>query len=216
MLTFIIRAQALRETEHFTGLRVIGKRFSVDTFRLRDFLTKNHVLYTFLDIKTDTAQVGSLLTAFQLNESDMPVVSYGQDWLLKNPSNDELSAHIGIKREFATDRVVDLAIVGGGPAGLAAAVYGASEGLQTIVLEEIATGGQAGTSSRIENYLGFPTGLSGAELASRSTLQAEKFGAQFSVPSRATKLRFADNMSVLHLANGEQVRAKALIIASGG
>src|SRR5690606_37196505 len=133
-----------RDAEDFTGLRVIGTRFSGDAFRIRDFLTKNHVLYTFLDVKSDTAQVKSLLTAFQLNESDMPVVGYGQDWLLKNPSNDELAARIGIKHEFATDRVVDLAIVGGGPAGLAAAVYGASEGLHTIVLEEIATGGQAG------------------------------------------------------------------------
>jgi thioredoxin reductase (NADPH) len=215
LLTFINRAQALRDAEDFTGLRVIGTRYSADAFRLRDFLTKNHVLYTFLDVKTDTAQVKSLLTAFQLNESDMPVVGYGQEWLLKNPSNDELAARIGIKHAFANPRVVDLAIVGGGPAGLAAAVYGASEGLDTIVLEEVATGGQAGTSSRIENYLGFPTGLSGAELAGRATLQAEKFGAQFSIPSQATKLSFADNMSVLHLANGEEVRAKALIVASG-
>ncbi|MCW5964397.1 MAG: FAD-dependent oxidoreductase [Bryobacterales bacterium] len=215
LLTFIVRAQALKDSEDFTGLRVIGTRFSPDAFRLRDFLAKNQVLYTFFDVKTDTAQAQSLLAAFQLSESDLPVVGYGQDWLLKNPSNDELAAHIGIKQKFATDNVVDVAIVGGGPAGLAAAVYGASEGLHTIVLEQIATGGQAGTSSRIENYLGFPTGLSGAELARRATLQAEKFGARFSVPSQATELRFADNMSVLHLANGEQVRAKALIIASG-
>ncbi len=215
LLTFIVRAQALRDAEDFTGLRVIGTRFSGDAFRLRDFLTKNHVLYTFLDVKTDTAQVQSLLTAFGLSESDLPVVGYGQDWLLRNPSNSELAARIGIRHEFATQRVVDLAIVGGGPAGLAAAVYGASEGLNTMVLEEVATGGQAGTSSRIENYLGFPTGLSGAELAGRATLQAEKFGAQFSIPSQATKLSFADNLSVLHLANGEEVRAKALIIASG-
>ncbi len=215
LLTFSIRAQALMDAEDFTGLRVIGTRFSGDAFRLRDFLTKNHVLYTFLDVKTDTAYVQSLLTALQLKESDMPVVCYGQDWLLRNPSNEELAARIGIKQRFAKHREVDLAIVGGGPAGLAAAVYGASEGLHTVVVEEIATGGQAGTSSRIENYLGFPTGLSGAELAGRATLQAEKFGARFSVPSQATKLGFADDMSVLHLADGEQVRAKALIIASG-
>ena len=213
--TFMIRAQALRDTENFTGLRVIGTRFSVDTFRLRDFLSKNHVLYTYFDVNTDTAQVESLLEAFQLKESDMPVVGYGQDWLLKNPSNEELAIRIGIKHEFAKDRLFDLAIVGGGPAGLAAAVYGGSEGLNTIVLEEIATGGQAGTSSKIENYLGFPTGLSGEELARRATLQAEKFGAHLSIPSQAKKLSFADNICVLHLANGEQVRAKTLIIASG-
>jgi thioredoxin reductase (NADPH) len=213
--TFMIRAQALRDTENFTGLRVIGTRFSVDTFRLRDFLSKNHVLYTYFDVNTDTAQVESLLEAFQLKESDMPVVGYGQDWLLKNPSNEELAIRIGIKHEFAKDRLFDLAIVGGGPAGLAAAVYGGSEGLNTIVLEEIATGGQAGTSSKIENYLGFPTGLSGEELARRARLQAEKFGAHLSIPSQAKKLSFADNICVLHLANGEQVRTKTLIIASG-
>jgi thioredoxin reductase (NADPH) len=213
--TFIIRARALSDAEYFTGLSVIGTRFSVDTFRLRDFLSKNHVLYTFFDLKTDTAQVKSLLEAFQLKESDMPVVGYGQDWLLRNPSNEELATRIGIKHEFAKDRLFDLAIVGGGPAGLAAAVYGGSEGLNTIVLEEIATGGQAGTSSKIENYLGFPTGLSGEELARRATLQAEKFGAHLSIPSQAKKLSFSDNICVLHLANGERVRAKALIIASG-
>lgn len=215
LMTFSIRAEALMGAEDFTGLTVIGSRYSNDAFRLRDFLTKNRVLYTFLDVGSDEARVEALLTAFKLKESDMPVVGYGQDWLLKNPSNDELAARIGITREFAKCRVVDLAIVGGGPAGLSAAVYGASEGLQTIVLEQTATGGQAGTSSRIENYLGFPTGLSGAELAGRATLQAEKFGTQFSVPTQASKLSFADNMSVLHLANGEEVRAKALIIASG-
>jgi thioredoxin reductase (NADPH) len=215
LLTFLIRAQALKDADDFTGLRVIGTRFSGDAFRLRDFLTKNHVLYTFFDVKTDTSHVQSLLTAFQLNESDLPVVGYGQEWLLKNPTNDELAARIGLKHQFATDRVVDLAIVGGGPAGLAAAVYGASEGLSTLVIEQIATGGQAGTSSRIENYLGFPTGLSGAELAGRATLQAEKFGAQFSIPSQATALTCADGLSVLHLATGEQVRATALLVASG-
>lgn len=215
LLTFLIRAQALKDAEDFTGLRVIGTRFSGDAFRLRDFLTKNHVLYTFFDVRTDSSRVQSLLTAFELNESDLPVVGYGSDWLLKNPSNDELAARIGLTHGFATDRVVDLAIVGGGPAGLAAAVYGASEGLDTVVLEHVATGGQAGTSSRIENYLGFPTGLSGAELAGRATLQAEKFGARFSIPSQATSLTCARDMSVLGLANGEQVRAKALIIASG-
>jgi thioredoxin reductase (NADPH) len=111
--TFTIRAQTLRDNEYFAGLRVIGTRFSVDTFRLRDFLSKNHVLYTFFNLNTDTAQVESLLKAFQLKESDMPVVGYGQDWLLKNPSNEELATRIGIKHEFAKNRLFDLAIVGG-------------------------------------------------------------------------------------------------------
>ncbi|HVG38173.1 MAG TPA: FAD-dependent oxidoreductase [Pyrinomonadaceae bacterium] len=212
--TFIARARALSENESFTGLRVIGSRFSPDTFRIRDFLSKNHVLYTYFDPETET-QVGELLKSFRVRETEMPVVGYGQDWLLRNPSNEELAARIGIKRQLARDALFDLAIVGGGPAGLAAAVYGASEGLRTIVLEQVATGGQAGTSSKIENYLGFPTGLSGAELAGRATVQAEKFGAQFSIPSNVTRLTFDDHHSILNLENGEQVRARALLIASG-
>ncbi len=212
--TFIVRAKALSEREDFTGLRVIGSKFSGDTFRIRDFLSKNHVLYTFFDLETNP-DVGALLKTFHLKESDTPVVGYGQDWLLRNPSNEELAERVGIKRELAENALYDLAIIGGGPAGLAAAVYGASEGLKTIVLEQIATGGQAGTSSKIENYLGFPTGLSGAELAGRATIQAEKFGAQLSIPSEVNKLEFADNLSVIHLENGEQLKAKAVIVASG-
>jgi thioredoxin reductase (NADPH) len=212
--TFITRAQALNESEHFTGLRVIGSRLSPDTFRIRDFLSKNHVVYTYFDVETDP-EVEALLKSFDLKESDTPVVGFGYDWFLHNPSNEELAQRIGIKQELSRNEIYDLAIVGGGPAGLAAAVYSASEGLTTIVLEEIATGGQAATSSKIENYLGFPTGLSGTELAERATIQAEKFGAQLSIPSEVTKLVFDNNLSILHLENGEQVKAKATIIACG-
>lgn len=212
--TFITRARALSENENFTGLRVIGSKNSVDTFRIRDFLSKNHVLYTYLDFAANE-EGGALLTAFHLQESDLPVVAFGQDWLLRNPSNEELATRVGIKRKLSAETIFDLVVVGGGPAGLAAAVYGASEGLKTIVLEQIATGRQAGTSSKIENYLGFPTGLSGAELAGRATIQAEKFGAELSIPSEVKSLEFAGNLSFLELENGERVRAKALIVASG-
>lgn len=212
--TFIARARALSENESFTGLRVIGSRFSTDTFRIRDFLSKNHVLYTYFDFETDK-EVGALLKVFDVKETDLPVVGYGQDWLLKNPWNDELAEKIGIKRDVIGNKIFDLAIVGAGPAGLAAAVYGASEGLNTIVLEQMAAGGQAGTSSKIENYLGFPTGLSGAELAGRATLQAEKFGALLSIPSEVKQLEFANDLSVLHLKGGKTLRAKALVIATG-
>ena len=212
--TFIIRAQALSENEGFTGLRVIGARFSQDTFRIRDFLSKKHVLYTFFDSQANK-DFAVLLDKFELKEADLPVVGYGSDWLLRNPSNEELAAKIGIKRDVEKDFLFDLAIVGGGPAGLAEAVYGASEGLNTIVLEQIATGGQAGTSSKIENYLGFPTGLSGAELAGRATLQAEKFGARRSIPSTVAKISFEDKTTILDLENGERIRAKAVLIATG-
>lgn len=212
--TFILRAQALSENEDFTGLRVIGARYSIDAFRIRDFLSKNHVLYTFFDSDTNK-DFAVLLDKFNFKETDLPVVGYGSDWLLRNPTNEELAEKIGIKRSVEKDYVFDLAIVGGGPAGLAAAVYGASEGLKTIVLEQIATGGQAGTSSKIENYLGFPTGLSGAELAGRATLQAEKFGARLSIPSTVAGLAFEDKSPVLNLENGERIHARAVIIASG-
>ncbi len=212
--TFITRARALSKSEQFTGLRVVGSRFSADTFRIRDFLSKNHALYTFFDFK-ESDEIGSLLKAFQITESDLPVVGYGEDWLLKNPSNEELAEKIGIRREIDVNKIFDLAIVGAGPAGLAAAVYGASEGLTTIVLEQMAAGGQAGTSSKIENYLGFPTGLSGAELAGRAQIQADKFGAKLSIPSEVETLSFADNLSVLKLTNSEVVKCKSLVIASG-
>jgi thioredoxin reductase (NADPH) len=212
--TFIARVRALTENEDFTGLRVVGTKFSPDTFRVREFLSKNHALYTYFDYETD-AEIAWLLKSFDVKETDLPVISYGQDWMLRNPSNEELAERIGIKRELAENILFDLVIVGGGPAGLAAAVYGASEGLKTVVLEQMATGGQAGTSSKIENYLGFPTGLSGAELAGRATVQAEKFGANLSIPSEVVKLDFNDNQAVLSMANGKQFRAKAMLIATG-
>lgn len=213
--TFILRAQSLSSSEQFTGLRVIGARFSPDTFRIRDFLSKNHLHYTFFDVKAETIKVGELLKAFHLEEEDLPVVGFGCDWILKNPSNEELASKIGIKHKLIGDTLFDLAIVGGGPAGLAAAVYAASEGLKTVVLEQSATGGQAGTSSKIENYLGFPTGLSGAELASRATIQAEKFGASFSIPTKVESLEIDGDIKILHARDGEQIRAKSLVVASG-
>ena len=212
--TFILRAHSISNNENLIGLRVIGSRFSSDTFRIRDFLSRNKVFYTFFDYETDD-EIGALFKNFNLRESDLPVVGFGQSWLLKNPSNEELAERVGIKRTIAADEIFDLAIIGGGPAGLAAAVYGASEGLKTVVLEQIATGGQAGTSSKIENYLGFPMGLSGAELAGRATLQAEKFGARLSIPSQAIKLEFDDAVSVVHLENGEKIQSKVVLIASG-
>ena len=211
--TFIARWQALSATD-FTGLRVIGSQYSQDTFRIRDFLSKNHVLYTWIDLENG-AKIGGLLAQFNITAADTPVVAYSGDWLLRNPSNSELATKIGIKHNLDGNTLYDLVIVGGGPAGLAAAVYGASEGLKTIVLEGIAPGGQAGTSSKIENYLGFPTGVSGAELAGRATLQAQKFGAELSSSSVVTNLDFDGRFPVLHLDGGETVSAKSLLIASG-
>lgn len=210
--TFVARWQALKNSS-FTGLRVIGSRFSADTFRIRDFLSKNRTVFTWLDLETDP-EVDALLKQFHVSPADTPIVAYANDWILRNPSNAELAERIGTSRPIE-NIIYDLAIIGGGPAGLAAAVYGASEGLKIIVLDKIAPGGQAGTSSRIENYLGFPTGVSGAELTERATLQAEKFGAQLSTPSNISRLNLDDNLPTLLLEDGEQLQAKSVLIASG-
>jgi thioredoxin reductase (NADPH) len=209
---FIERGIALRESD-FTGLRVIGSQYSQDTFRIRDFLFKNRVLFTWIDVENDPA-VGGLLDRFHVALNDTPIVASGNEWLLRNPSNIVLAEKIGIKQEFK-EELYDLVIAGGGPAGLAAAVYGASEGLKTAVLEMMATGGQAGTSSKIENYLGFPTGVSGTELAARATIQAVKFGARLNVPSKVVRLSFENKHNVLELDTGEKIVSKALLIASG-
>jgi len=210
---FIARRQLMRESPEFTGLRVIGSRYSRDTFRIRDFLAKNRVLFTWLDLEGDPA-VNQLLQQFGVTEAETPIVACAHCLVLRNPSNRELAEKIGIRRPVE-HTVYDLAIAGSGPAGLAAAVYGASEGLQTIVLEHTAPGGQAGSSMRIENYLGFPTGITGSELADRAVLQADKFGARISIPTPVTKLTFDKTYSVLELEGGENVVAKCLLIATG-
>ena len=210
---FIARRQLLRESSDFTGLRVIGSRYSTDTFRVRDFMAKNRMLFTWVDIDTDP-QVDLLLKQFAVTESDTPVVACSQRLLLRNPSNRQLADEIGIRQPLE-QTVYDLVVVGGGLAGLAAAVYGASEGLRTVVLERTAPGGQAGSSMRIENYLGFPTGLTGSELADRAILQANKFGARLSVPTPVTRLAFEKVYPVVHLDGGETVTAKCLLIATG-
>jgi thioredoxin reductase (NADPH) len=210
---FIARRQLLRESKDFTGLRVIGSRYSLDTFRVRDFLSKNRVLFTWMDLEADP-QVALLLKQFGVSEADTPVVACGRMVLLRNPSNAQLADTIGIRRPLE-QAVYDLAIVGGGPAGLAAAVYGASEGLRTLVLERLAPGGQAGSSMRIENYLGFPTGVTGSELADRAVIQANKFGARLSVPAPVIGLTFDKAYPVLNLDGGDMVTTKCLLIATG-
>lgn len=210
---FIARRQLLHESSNFTGLRVIGSRYSTDTFRVRDFLAKNRVLFTWVDVETDP-QVDRLLKQFGVTEADTPVVACSHMLLLRNPSNRQLADGIGIRQPL--ERVVyDLVVVGAGPAGLAAAVYGGSEGLRTVVLDRTGPGGQAGSSMRIENYLGFPTGLTGSDLANRAILQANKFGARLSVPTPVTRLEFEKAYSILHLDEGETVTAKCLLIATG-
>ncbi|MGZ3334183.1 MAG: FAD-dependent oxidoreductase, partial [Isosphaeraceae bacterium] len=210
---FIARRQLLSESGEFVGLRVIGSRYSRDTFRVREFLAKNRVPFTWFDLEADP-QVKELLKRFGVSENDTPVVAWGNKLILRNPANLELAEALGIRRPLE-QTTYDLAVVGAGPAGLAAAVYGASEGLNTVVLERTGPGGQAGRSMRIENYLGFPTGITGSELAGRAAIQASKFGAQISVPTPVTGLTFDKKYSVLQLDGEERIVAKCVLIATG-
>jgi thioredoxin reductase (NADPH) len=195
------------------GLRIIGSRYSPDARRLRDFAARNRLPYRWLDLETDPS-AEALLTQLGVLPEDTPlVILHGR--LLRNPSNAELAAAIGLPAPSAPHTSCDLLVVGSGPAGLSAAVYGASEGMQTVVLDSTATGGQAGTSSRIENYLGFPSGISGAELADRAVLQARKFGAQFAVPAEARSISRDGTQYTVGLADGTSVTATSVIIATG-
>ncbi|HET6845326.1 MAG TPA: FAD-dependent oxidoreductase [Anaerolineales bacterium] len=209
---FIARRELLVASD-FQGLRVLGAGSSRDTFRIRDFLARNQVPFTWIDMDHDP-QVGALLLSFGLTEADTPVVVFGSEPLLRNPSTRALADLVGVRRPL-TQQVYDLVIVGGGPAGLAAAVYGSSEGLATVVVDATAPGGQAGTSSMIENYLGFPTGISGADLASRAILQAQKFGAQFSSPSQVVRLEFENDAPVVCLDDGQRVLTQCVLVATG-
>jgi thioredoxin reductase (NADPH) len=210
---FIARRQLLREPGNFVGPRVIGSRDSKDTFRIREFLAKNRLPFTWVDLDSDP-QVRQILEQFRVREDETPVVAWGPKILLRNPSNRELALALGLRRPIEQS-VYDLVVVGAGPAGLAAAVYGASEGLSTIILERIAAGGQAGRSMRIENYLGFPTGITGAELAERAVVQANKFGACLSIAADVMRLTFDQARPMLQLDGGETLTARCLIIATG-
>jgi thioredoxin reductase (NADPH) len=171
-------------------------------------------MYTWLDLENETdTEVSTLLQRFGLHASDTPVVMT-VDGLMRNPTNLEVAEALGIRRPLE-HKPYDLAVVGAGPAGLAAAVYGASEGLNTVILEGSAPGGQAGRSMRIENYLGFPTGITGADLTDAATIQANKFGAVLSVPSAVTGLCFENGYAELTVDGGDKVSARCLLVASG-
>ncbi|MEH0527950.1 FAD-dependent oxidoreductase [Streptomyces stelliscabiei] len=197
------------------GFRIIGSRYSPDTRRLREFAIRNRLPHRWIDLETDE-EAEDLLRRFGVGPQETPLVIWRDTTLLRNPSSAELARLIGLPSLPAGNRLADVLIVGSGPAGLAAAVYAASEGLSTTVVEAMATGGQAGTSSRIENLLGFPAGISGAELTERALLQADKFGAEISIPVEATDLRPTDgDHYVVAFADGSEIAARAVVLATG-
>jgi thioredoxin reductase (NADPH) len=214
----LMRAFILRRIELIAGgfgdVVVIGSTHCAGTLRVKEFLTRNGHPYHYIDLDRD-ADAQDLLDRFHVSAADVPVLICGSEGVLRNPSNQQIAACLGFNDAIDQTHLRDLVIVGAGPAGLAAAVYGASEGLDVLVLEANAPGGQAGSSSRIENYLGFPTGISGLELTGRAYAQAEKFGAQVMIAKGATKLACAKPPYAVQMDDGTRVAARALIIATG-
>ncbi len=196
----------------FEGIRVIGHRWSPEAHQIKTFLAGNNVPYQWLDIETES-EARTLVEQINADELQLPVVIFPDGTHLQQPTNAEVAAKVGLQTH-AGSPFYDLIIVGGGPAGLAAAVYGASEGLRTMIIEREAPGGQAGTSSRIENYLGFPVGLSGADLARRAVTQARRFGAEF-LMGEVTGARVQDPYRFVKLQDGSEVSCHAMLIATG-
>jgi len=212
LAAFIARRGGLL-TRAATAIRVIGSRFSPDSLRVREFLARSRIPHEWLDPDRDPI-VEDVLREFGVRPGELPVV-IATGSVLRRPTPGALAAYLGLTVESIAERHFDLVVVGGGPAGLAAAVYGASEGLRTLGLDMVAFGGQAGSSSRIENYLGFPLGISGGDLAERAVVQAEKFGAQLTSPCAATSLREESGHLVVSLSDGTDLVGRAVIAATG-
>jgi thioredoxin reductase (NADPH) len=198
----------------FGAVILVGSAQSPDTLRLQGFLTRNGAPYRFLDTAVDSG-AEALLESFQIPQEQLPVIITPDQRILRNPKNSALADALGFIDALATDTLYDVAVVGAGPGGLAAAVYAASEGLSTVVIESVAPGGQAGSSSRIENYLGFPLGISGLELAGRAQTQAQKFGARMLVSRPATSLQRVGEHFRVQMEDDRAVLARSIVVATG-
>jgi thioredoxin reductase (NADPH) len=212
--TFLLRRSIL--LRRGTGLTLIGSRFDPDTRRLLEVLARNRLVWTWLDLEA-SPEAEQVLRGLDVPVADLPIIIVPGGPVLRNPGSRALLDGLGISGDAGSypPGVCDLLVVGAGPAGLAAAVYGASDGMATILAEDTALGGQAGTSSRIENYLGFPAGLSGEELAARGTLQAQKFGVRIKLAAKAAALSSGDGVHRVAFDDGEAVAARSVIIATG-
>ncbi len=200
----------------FEGIRVLGTRWSPRSYELRDFLARNHVPYQWIDVELSASdpETKRLLEVLGPEASSLPVVLFPDGTKLLESAPADIAQKVGLRTRAQTT-FYDLAIIGGGPAGLAAAVYGASEGLHTVMVEREAPGGQAGMSSRIENYLGFPTGLSGGDLARRAVVQAQRFGVEILSPLEAVSARTEGSYRIIKLADGVEISCHALLVATG-
>jgi thioredoxin reductase (NADPH) len=200
----------------FEGIRVLGTRWSPRCYELRDFLARNHVPCRWIDVELNAndPETKQLLEALGPEATDLPVVLFPDGTKLLESLPAQVAEKVGLRTRAQTS-FYQLAIVGGGPAGLAAAVYGASEGLSTVMIEREAPGGQAGMSSRIENYLGFPSGLSGADLARRAVVQAQRFGVEILAPQEVVAVRTENSYRILKLADGSEISCHALMISTG-
>jgi thioredoxin reductase (NADPH) len=213
----LMRAFILRRVELIAAgvgdVVLVGSTYSASTHRIKEFLMRNGQPYSYMDLERDP-DVQNLVDSFQISASEIPVLICRGQLVLRNPSNQEIAACLGFNESIEQTHVRDLIIIGAGPSGLAAAVYGASEGLDVMVLETGSPGGQAGSSSKIENYLGFPTGISGQDLASRAYLQAQKFGADILI-AKATQLICDRKPYAVEIENGSRIPARSIMIATG-
>jgi thioredoxin reductase (NADPH) len=200
----------------FEGIRVLGTRWSPRSYEMRDFLARNHVPYQWIDVELSSSdpETKRILEILGPEANSLPIVLFPDGTKLLESLPGDVAQKVGLRTRPQTD-FYDLAIIGGGPAGLAAAVYGASEGLKTVMVEREAPGGQAGMSSRIENYLGFPSGLSGGDLARRAVVQAQRFGVEILAPQEAVGVRTEGPYRIIKLADGSEISCHALLVATG-
>ncbi|MEO0330787.1 MAG: FAD-dependent oxidoreductase, partial [Bacteroidota bacterium] len=200
-------------TPDYQGIKIIGYQYSPKSHEVKDFLAGNLIPYRWLDVE-NSEKACEMLELNDIQEKDLPAIFFEDNSFLVSPTISEIAGKIGMKLE-ATAQLYDVVIIGAGPAGLAAAVYGGSEGLKTLLIEKRAPGGQAGTSSRIENYLGFPNGLSGADLTRRAISQAKRLGTEFLSPVEVTDVQLQDQYKILTLSDGSELRTKSVVIATG-